>query len=80
MNAASIIIKSHLVTSSCMSSQTMLRYAIDGWETPSRKCPSPLSQIFSSFDKEDNRTFSASAAAFGLSGRPVAGPSTVFIT
>lgn len=63
-----------------MSSQTRLRSAIDGWKPPRRKLPSPLSQISSSCDKEDNKTFSASAAAFGFSGRPSAGPSTVFVT
>lgn len=76
----STITESYSVTSSCTSSHTRLRSAIDGCEPPRRNRPFPFSQIFSRIDKEDDKTFSASEAAFGFSGRPSAGPNTVFIT
>lgn len=72
--------ESHLVTSSCIISQTMLRSAMDGWKPPNKKRPFPLSQKDSILDRDEDRSFSPWAAAFGFSGRPSAGASTVLTT
>lgn len=53
---------------------------MDGWKPPSKNRPFPLSQMFSIFDKDDTKVFSASAAASWFSGRPNTGASTVFKT
>nr|GMD82354.1 hypothetical protein Iba_chr13fCG7270 [Ipomoea batatas] len=68
------------LTSSCISSQTKLRSAREGWVFPSRKSPFPWSQKDSSVRRDANRTFSASAAAGGLVGKPNAGASAVLKT
>lgn len=65
-------------TSSCIISQTKLRSATDGWELPSKNFPFPSSQKDSIFDRDENKSFSASAAACGFTLMPSAGPSTVF--
>lgn len=53
---------------------------MEGRKLPSKNGPSPLSQIFSIVDRDDTKTFSASAAACALSGRPNNGANTVFRT
>lgn len=53
---------------------------MEGRKPPSKYCPSSLSQMFSIVDREDIKTFSASAAACLFSGRPNNGASTVFRT
>lgn len=63
-----------------MISQTKLRSAIEGWELPSRKRPFPLSQTDSISSREAERSFSASAAAFGFKGSPSAGASVELST
>ena len=65
------------ITSNCIISQTKLRSAIDGLKPPSKYRPFPLSQMFSIFDRDDIKTFSAAAAACWFSGRPNTGASTV---
>lgn len=53
---------------------------MEGRKPPSKYRPSPWSQMFSIVDRDDTKTFSASAAACLLSGRPKNGASTVFRT
>ncbi|KAM2922923.1 hypothetical protein COP2_039225 [Malus domestica] len=58
----------------------MLRSAMDGLRPPTKNFPLPWSQIDSIFDKEEDKSFSASAAACGFNGSPSTGASTVFRT
>lgn len=53
---------------------------MEGWRPPSKNFPLPLSQMDSIFDKEEDKSFSASAAACGSVRRPRTGPRTVFTT
>lgn len=73
-------IKSQKGTSSCINSQTRLRSAMDGWFLPSKKRPLPLSQKDSSFERDEDRIISASAATCGFNGRPSIGAIVVLKT
>jgi hypothetical protein len=53
---------------------------MDGWFPPNKNRPLPLSHTDSIFDRDENRTFSASAAACGSRGRPRTGANVVFLT
>lgn len=64
-------------TSSCIISQTKLRSAMDGWEFPNKNLSSPFSQKDSILDRDENKSFSASAAACGFTWMPSKGPSIV---
>lgn len=67
-------------TSNCMISQTRLRSAMDGCWPLSKKRPFPFSHTFSSVEREEDRIFSALAAASWFDRRPRKGASTVFRT
>jgi len=51
---------------------------MDGWLLPSKNWPLSLSHRASIFDRDEDKTFSPSAAACGFRGRPKKGASKVF--
>ena len=69
-----------LCTWSCISSQTRLRSATDGWLLPSKNLALPLSQKVSRVDRDLVSICSASAAAFESREPPRNGARTLFIT